>query len=162
MSSCLEEYLSEFSYSTDGKVYNRYGRQVGSYTRKYARLHTKFGTLSLSRVLWWMHYGRWPEGEIDHIDGDTHNNSLDNLRECSRDENAKNRRAYSSNTSGYKGVYPIRYKGEVVKFCAKIQSDNRSYYLGSFDTAEEAAVAYDEAAKKLHGNYSTLNNIKGD
>jgi len=155
----IEEYLSDFTYNTSGQLFNKHGRKVGSYTKRYGRLFTKYGTLQMSRVLWWMHYGRWPKGEIDHIDGNPHNDSLLNLRECSRGENAKNRRAYTNNTTGYKGVYPMKYKGRTRAYGARIQDEGNNVYLGSFKTAEEAAEAYNEAALNLHKDFSSLNDI---
>jgi len=159
--SRLEEYLTTFSYRTDGTVFNKHGREVGSYTQKYGRFCTRFGTIKMSRLVWWCHYGVWPDGEVDHIDGDTHNDSVDNLRVCSRGENAKNRRAYKTNSSGYKGVYPVEYKGEVRYYGAKIQNEGKSHYLGYFKTKEDAAEAYNKAAEDLHKDFSTLNIIEG-
>lgn len=48
--------------------------------------------------------GSLPAQHVDHIDGDGTNNSRDNLREVSKQENSKNCRISSNNTSGYNGV----------------------------------------------------------
>ena len=149
----LEDFCASYRYMTDGTLLNLRGKIVGSYTRKYARLFTKHGTVSVSRLLWFFHHGRWPAGEIDHIDGNTHNNSVDNLRECSRLENAKNLRTYRSSSTGVKGVYK-----QDNKYRAAIQSDNIRHGLGSFNTLEEATAAYEAASKVLHKQFSNLTN----
>lgn len=147
------EYLSEsYSYSVSGEVYNKKGVSVGSYTRRYGRLHTKYGTVNMARLLWFFHYGEWPEGEIDHIDGDTHNNRIANLRHCSRSENAKNRGTYSSSKTGVKGVYI-----KDGKFVSSIQNEGSRYYLGSYNTIEEASAAYSSASLLLHKQFSRNN-----
>ena len=89
MADSVEAYLNRCRYSMDGTVYGIQGRPIGSFTRKYVRIMTPAGTVFRSRALWYMHYGEWPSGEIDHINGDTHDDSLCNLRECARGENAK-------------------------------------------------------------------------
>src|SRR5688572_7616140 len=58
----------------------------------------------LHRLAWFYTYGRWPEGEIDHVNMLRDDNRLCNLREATQSQNAGNRRAYANNTSGYKGV----------------------------------------------------------
>lgn len=155
----LEEYLTKLSYSTNGVIYGLRGVPVGSYTKRYGRLTTPVGVKSISRCLWFMHYGEWPKGEIDHIDGNTHNNSLNNLRDVSREENAKNRRSYSSNTSGYKGVYPQKYKGKVT-YLAKLQHNGKPLYLGSFSCRHKAALAYNNKVIELGNKFYSLNIIE--
>lgn len=153
--SKIQEVVEGWSYTTDGKVFNSRGRRLGSYTNKYGRIFTKYGTVTVSRALWFMHTGYWPEGEIDHIDGDTHNDSLDNLRDCPRKSNAKNRRSYKNSKSKYKGVY--KQSG---KYLAHIRDEGSHYYLGSFDTEKEAAEEYNRACLFYHGEYATLNKIE--
>lgn len=63
-------------------------------------------------------------------------------------------RLHSNNTSGLRGV---SFLAKINKFVAKIASNGKSYHIGSFQTKEEAARAYDEAAKKYHGEKAKLN-----
>lgn len=98
-----------------------------------------------------------PKGSCtDHINGDTLYNLESNLRVCTSSQNKTNRRKNSNNTSGYKGV---RKSGE--KWRAEISLNKKMIYLGTFPTREEAAHAYDEAARRLYGEFATLN-FKGD
>jgi hypothetical protein len=93
--------------------------------------------------------GKWPIGEVDHIDTDGGNNVWTNLRESTRRQNASNTRTKSTNTSGFKGVSRTRKR-----WMATITVNYRMTYLGTFDTKEEAHEAYVEAAKRLHGEFA--------
>lgn len=86
--------------------------------------------------------------EVDHIDHNTLNNRKTNLRLCSDSQNNMNRRITSRNTLGFKGVIKINEK-----YRAQIGVNNKTINLGTYNTAEEASRAYQEAAKKLHGNF---------
>lgn len=87
---------------------------------------------------------------IDHIDGDGLNNQRSNLRLATNQENCRNQRVRRNNTTGYKGVFKWHNR-----WGAKIQE----YYLGLFNTPEEAATAYNEAANELFGEYARFNVI---
>lgn len=94
--------------------------------------------------------------EIDHADGDGLNNRRSNLRPCTRGQNNSNRKILSNSKSGYKGIYfmPVRTQKP---WMAKISVCGKRIYLGVFASAEEAARAYDVAAKEKFGEFANLN-----
>lgn len=94
---------------------------------------------------------------VDHIDGNGMDNRKENLRVCTASQNSMNRAAVSKNVFGYKGV---EKNGKSMRFSARIKVGGVRYYLGSFKTPKEAAEAYNEAAKKHHGEFAKLNEIK--
>lgn len=103
------------------------------------------------RVVWAMHYNRWPIGQIDHINLDRADNRIANLREATASENSLNRPISKNNTSGYKGVaWDVTYGRYVARICARGQR----HFLGRFDCPEEAHRAYTNAAKKLAGPFA--------
>lgn len=91
-----------------------------------------------------------PGLEPDHINGDPLDNRRGNLRCASRAENAMNRGPSAVNTSGFRGVYPRHVNG---KWAAKL----KRRHLGYFATKEEAARAYDAAAREMFGEFAYLN-----
>jgi len=93
---------------------------------------------------------------IDHIDGDTLNNSINNLRICKHEENLRNQKINKNNKSGFKGVYFCKQRN---KFRAEIKKDRQKYFLGLFIDPKDAASAYNEAAIKYHGEFANLNKI---
>lgn len=98
-----------------------------------------------------------PKGyHVDHIDGDKLNNRKENLRICTCAENARNRPIQPNNTSGYKGVQLIKSTG---KFLAIISINRNQIRLGYYETAIDAAMAYNKAAIKYHGEFAKLNEI---
>jgi hypothetical protein len=103
------------------------------------------------RVAWALHYGEWPCGEIDHINGIRHDNRICNLRIATGPENSRNLKRRSDNTSGYKGVSKVAATG---KWRAYINLNGKQYSLGYYDTAEAAAAAYANAAPKFHGEFA--------
>ena len=86
--------------------------------------------------------------ETDHINGIKTDNRRENLRLATSSQNKINRKLQSNNTTGYRGVY-LRCDGK--KWVAEIKTQAKKICLGSFPTKEEAAAAYDKAAKELQG-----------
>lgn len=107
------------------------------------------------RVIWLLHTGKWPEGEIDHINGVRSDNRLCNLRDVSREENRKNTKLQHNNTTGMPGV--SKYPG-VERWRAYIKTDGRVKHLGCFTSFEAAAEARIAAATSLgfHQNHGRV------
>lgn len=99
-----------------------------------------------------------PDGRfVDHINGDKLDNRRANLRLCSSAENLRNRGAPSNNTSGFKGVSFDRARGTW-----KAQIDVHGVKKARrARTPEAAARAYNELAKRFHGEFACLNVIDG-
>ncbi len=91
---------------------------------------------------------------VDHINGDPLDNTRANLRACSIADNAKNQRVSRKNSTGFKGV--ARFKRDNC-YRAYISQGGKQRHLGYFDTAQEAACAYDAAARTLFGPFAALN-----
>lgn len=107
----------------------------------YKRICINGRNYASHRVIWLMVHGRWPLGEIDHINAIRDDNRLCNLREVERRENAKNRTRSQRNTSDINGVYKPSHRGQ---WYAAIGGK----FIGSFDTKAEAAEARSNAQKE--------------
>lgn len=92
--------------------------------------------------------------KTDHANGDGLDNRRANLREATATENNRNRRRRSDNTSGFKGV---TWRKDRNQWRAHIMVSGHQHSLGAYATAEEAARAYDAAAREFFGEYAALN-----
>lgn len=79
----------------------------------------------------------WPENEIDHINGNSLDNSKTNLRQVTRKENCRNVSLIPNSTSGYCGVNWHEPSG---KWRARVKIDGKENYIGLFDDPQEAAI----------------------
>jgi hypothetical protein len=93
--------------------------------------------------------------QVDHINGNKLDNRRENLRLCTHKENIRNQKKHKNNTSGYKGVFRRRNR-----WMAQIQHDRQFVYIGTFDTPQDAAQAYDEKARELFGDFAKPNGRK--
>lgn len=115
-----------------------------------------FGRLwKAHRITWALVYGEWPEGEIDHINGNRADNRIENLRPANRKENCQNMAVRCTNKSGFTGVHRHR---SWRKWQARICYDYKKRNLGMFDSPEEAYQAYLAAKAKLH-RYDTSGRV---
>jgi hypothetical protein len=96
---------------------------------------------------------------VDHRDGDGLNNTRENIRLCSTSGNRRNSRKHRHR----RGLPTVsRYKGLSVDSRTKcwnvnVHTSERTHYVGYFHDEEEAARAYDDAARDLFGEFACLN-----
>jgi len=99
-----------------------------------------------------MQYGYVPK-LIDHIDGNSENNKIENLRESNKSLNACNSKTPSHNTSGHKGVIWLKREK---KWLAKVQINKKVMHLGTFTDIELACLVADEARILYHGTHARI------
>lgn len=101
----------------------------------------------LHRLAWLYVFGNFPDRDIDHINGNSSDNRIINLREVTKLENSKNRRLASNNKSGVSGV---SWNKKTRKWHTSIRVDNKRCFLGCFDSIFDAACVK-KTAEKIHG-----------
>lgn len=136
----------------------------------------KWQALRADGGLWYAYHNFWKDGKAKHVAlhrfilridqsnrplvDHRNRNGLDcrreNLRLATQSQNLTNTRLSARNKSGYKGV-SICKRTRKAPWLAQIRKDKKLYYLGHYKTPQEAALAYDNAARKLHGEFATLN-----
>lgn len=151
-----EEFNLRYLYK-EGRLYSRKTGEETGRTKHSRYLVVNFlvdgkkKKFKVHRVVWIMHNGEIPEDlVIDHIDGNPQNNLLENLRLATLSQNSANSKAY--NKSGLPKGVSLTGK----KYQARIKYDNITYYLGLYDTVEEAADAYNIKALEFHGNFAKI------
>ena len=104
------------------------------------------------KMAWAMHYGFWPNDQIDHINGVKSDNRIQNLRTVTAQENSKNRKKPENNTSGKIGVH---FHKPSKKWHARVMDNGKRLHIGAFLSPEEASEAYTEISSKLgfHENH---------
>lgn len=105
----------------------------------------------LHRLVWLAAHGVFPENDIDHINGLTEDNRLENLRLATRGQNLANRRhLQANNRSGARGVYWSRQK---CKWHARITQNGKAKHIGFYPDISAARAAFDAAARKAFGEF---------
>lgn len=104
------------------------------------------------RVIWAMLHGAWPEEQIDHINGVRDDNRIENLRAVTHQENSKNQKVSSVNTSGHMGV---SWHKEDQRWIARIGVNKKRIHLGCFTEIDDAIAARKAAEVKygFHENH---------
>ena len=162
-----KDFLNSLFEYSDGMIFRKKsspGKKAGSRAGclhhgagkgyRYVKMNKVY--FSEHRIIYTMINGEIPPDIcIDHKDGDTLNNNIDNLRPATISENMQNRLEWVMLKSGVKGVYKNKNR-----WASRIEKDGTSYYLGTFDTKELAFAAYQGAAIVLHGEFANFGRTK--
>lgn len=106
----------------------------------------KWGNWRMHRLL----LGATGNEKVDHIDRQPLNNCKSNIRIVTHSENLHNSNITARNTTGFRGVNKIKYKGKLSRpWSAYIRANGKQLHLGYHATREDAAQAYDQA-KRIH------------
>jgi hypothetical protein len=130
------------------------------WVRKKRRTYYAFGEAWVNRKRVTFRLHRFIMGcddpliEVDHKNHNGLDNRKGNLRLATTEQNRCNCKPYSNNKSGFKGVF---WEQGRERWAAYITSKRKRRHLGRFLTRDDAAKAYDAAAKELHGDFARLN-----
>lgn len=120
--------------------------------KRYKRICINKKSYYLHQIIFCFHYGFIPK-YIDHKDGNSLNNKIDNLREATQSQNVHNSPKRKNNKSGVKGVCWVKNR-----WLAQIGVNNKNIVLGRFEKLEEAAKAYEHAAVLYFGEFAKATN----
>lgn len=134
------------------------------YNRQYIVIRYNKQLYRAHRLAWILYYGTFPDGQIDHKNGDGLDNSIENLRVVTHRENSLNQRRRSTNKSGYTGV---TWNAPTKSWRAVIMAHGKKIHLGLFTTKEQAAAVRKEAEHNLgfyknHGSDYEHTNYKNN
>lgn len=151
--SNLKLFIDHYSYHEDGYLISKStNKQVGRLNSEgYVRIRLGGKEYRAHRVIWSIcHNEEIPEGMlVDHIDGNKANNKIENLRLASRVQNNANKQKVAFARELPKGVTRTGSK-----YRARLHHKGKTYSLGTYDSPEEAAEAYNKKAKEVHGEYA--------
>lgn len=158
----IEKLKNAFSYDPEAGVVirkirlanrNKEGEEVGGIHKGHGYLVTRcFGKAMLvHRIAWAITYGKFPDGEIDHINGVRHDNRLNNLRDVPRRMNQLNQHGPRKDNSS--GVLGVSYHKQIGKFQAYINESGQRKYLGCFSILSDAIKVRDTALKQIWERY---------
>ena len=126
------------------------GKPAGKNNHGYLQTKISYRMHSNHRIIYFMLKGEIPN-VVDHIDGNTLNNDIKNLRSVTVSNNAMNCKTSVNNTSGQKGVY---FHKSIGKYTASIRVDGKLTHLGTFINFDLAKEARLESEKKYYGDYA--------
>jgi len=155
-----QNYLLHLFEYKDGSLYwknpvkrskMKTGEKAGTYTNDGRRTITIHSTpFSEHRLVFMYHYG-WLPKEIDHIDCNSLNNKIENLRPATRPENSSNRGLMKNSTTGVKGVSWHKLQK---KYEASCQINKKRHKIGYYDNLAEAEKAVKSFREQHHGEFA--------
>lgn len=130
----------------NAKAGNRAGRLLKT---GYRSIHVSGRRYQEHRLVYLWCYGFMPK-QIDHINKNKSDNRVENLRPATHSQNQMNTKKRDS-SSGERGV---RFIDKTGRWAARIYKNGKEIRIGTFDTKEQASLAYQEKAKMLFGDFA--------
>lgn len=150
-----KEYLNSILSYCDGMLYAKVtrgnvkaGKLLGNDHGGYKRLCILGAHYLVHRIIWKMHHG-YDAINIDHINNNRSDNRIENLKEITHKDNARKQIMPINNSSGFIGVSLVKASN---KYRSMIGVDGNDIVIGTFSDINEAATAYNDAARKYHGD----------
>jgi hypothetical protein len=113
------------------------GRKEKTTNKGYKSLKYNNKDYLVHRLAWFLYYGEWPKGEIDHINGNKSDNRICNLRDVTHKENCQNLLNHRNGK-----LVGASYHKSSGKWQASITKNNKLIYLGLFNSEQEAHEVY--------------------
>ena len=157
-----QEFLKEHLEYRDGHLWCVKKRSkntvIGSragclYKTGYVYVSVNNKRIPEHRLIWLYHHGVWPKEFLDHINGIRDDNRIENLREANNQQNQFN----SNSNTGYSKYKGVCWDKPRQKWRAYYMINGKYKFIGNFDDEVEAALAYDDTVRKIHGNFTRLN-----
>ena len=140
----------------DDEDYDRLNQYKWRYSTGYAMRAVWTKNKQIAVLMHREVIGARPEFEVDHINRKRLDNRKENLRECTRSQNACNKPRIGK-VSKYRGV--SKYGKSSSSWISRIKTNGKLFYIGSFKEEKEAAKKYNEYAIKFHGEFAILNDV---
>jgi hypothetical protein len=150
-----QNYLKEHFDYKDGHLIVKKTGNIKTETpinkaHRYHRTVIKNKVYVIHRLIFLFHYGYLPK-IIDHIDNDSTNNKIENLREATQQQNCINRKLHKTNKSGCKNVF---WHNSMKKWSVSFSVNAKRKNFGFFDDLELADLVAIEARNLYHGPYA--------
>ncbi len=153
-----QEYLQEFFTYKDGDLYAKkrtHKRKIGDCIsgmsgNGYMQATVLNKTCGTHRLIYLYHHGNLPK-EIDHIDGNSLNNKIENLRAANRSENNFNRRIAKNNKSGVKGV---SWSKGANKWVVHLSVEGKARHFGYYNDIDYAKFIAETMRYKYHKDFA--------
>jgi len=142
------EWLNSLKWSA---LWNKFTKSYYAVHLVWISAEQTTRTFYMQRMILRLKHG--DKRQADHKDRNTLNNTRENLRIATQQQNAFNMKLRRDNSTGYKGVYKEGRKEHGPGFHAYLFCKGIRTYVGKFPTAEEANAARCERAKQLHGAF---------
>ena len=129
----------------------RIGQKAGCFGKEnyqYVNFHNI--RKPLHSVIYCMFYGHFPK-MIDHIDGNIHNNLIQNLREVTHSQNMLNSKLRKDSKSGYKN---ISFHKPTKKYIVRMVVNGKRKHFGSYNDIDYANFIAEAMRYKYHGKFA--------